>query len=207
MESSSVYTADVPMRGTRRQHAARRERPLHFMLTQLTRPPHCCLSGMGKSTVSSMFRDEGVPIFDADAIVHDVYKPGGAAVAPLLERFPAARAEDGGVSRPLLSKEVVGNEVAVSHNLSCWCNCGCLCFSIDIELTEMSSKGFGQDVSVVQAAMKYLEAIVHPLVVSERGNFFATLPEGSQLVLFDIPLLYETGGEDQVLRYAVFDSP
>ena len=154
-----------------------------------------------------MFRDEGVPIVDADAIVHDLYKPGGAAVAPLLERFPAARAEDGGVSRPLLSKEVVGNEVAVVQDRSSWCSCRCLCFLIEIELTDWSSKPFGQNAAAAQAAMKELEAIVHPLVVTERDSFLATLPKGSQLVLFDIPLLYETGGEDQVLCYAVFGRP
>ena len=69
-----------------------------------------------------MFRDEGVPIVDADAIVHNLYKPDGAAVEPLLMRFPTARGEDGGVSRALLSREVVGNEVShlrADSSLSC----------------------------------------------------------------------------------------
>ena len=54
--------------------------------------------------------------------------------------------------------------------------------------------------------MKDLEAIVHPLVVAEREKVLATLPrDGSRLVVFDIPLLYETGGKDQV--YALMQSP
>lgn len=66
---------------------------------------------MGKSTVANMFRDEGIPIIDADQIVHHLYQPGGAAVEPIRQQFPSALTEEGGVSRPLLSAQVVGNEV------------------------------------------------------------------------------------------------
>ena len=103
-----------------------------------------CASGMGKSTVSSMFRDEGVPVVDADAIVHDLYKPGGAAVTPLLERFPAARAEDGGVSRPLLSKEVVGKEVELPTMQDCCLTRGCL--HSNALLAHLTWYCFGDDV-------------------------------------------------------------
>ena len=49
-----------------------------------------------------------------------------------------------------------------------------------------------------QDAMQDLESIVHPLVVEARDRFLLSLPPGQPLVLFDIPLLYETGGRETV---------
>lgn len=59
--------------------------------------------GMGKSTTAGFFRAAGLPVWDADAAVHRLYAPGGAAVAPLAAAFPAAVSE-GNVSRETLKQ-------------------------------------------------------------------------------------------------------
>ena len=57
--------------------------------------------GMGKSTAAQMFRDLGHPVWDADAAVHRLYAPGGAAVAPVAAAFPGVL-RDGGIDRAAL---------------------------------------------------------------------------------------------------------
>lgn len=52
------------------------------------------------------------------------------------------------------------------------------------------------------AAMKALEAIVHPAVGAERAAFLARHAD-APLVVFDVPLLFETGGERAVDKVAV----
>ncbi|WP_119390532.1 dephospho-CoA kinase [Taklimakanibacter lacteus] len=44
--------------------------------------------GMGKTETARMFAELGVPVSDSDAIVHQLYEAGGAAVAPVAEAFP-----------------------------------------------------------------------------------------------------------------------
>ncbi len=58
------------------------------------------------------------------------------------------------------------------------------------------------------AAIKRLEAIVHPLVGDSRAEFMAkAVAEGAEVVVADIPLLYETGGENRVDCVAVVSAP
>ena len=56
------------------------------------------------------------------------------------------------------------------------------------------------------AAMKRLEAIVHPAVGEERAAFLAA-NAAAAVVVFDIPLLFETGGEGRVDLVVVVSAP
>ena len=56
------------------------------------------------------------------------------------------------------------------------------------------------------AALKRLEAIVHPAVGEERAAFLATNAD-APIVVFDVPLLFETGGESRVDCVVVVSAP
>ncbi|MEM7328659.1 MAG: dephospho-CoA kinase [Pseudomonadota bacterium] len=64
--------------------------------------------GMGKTSTARMFADAGIPVYDADAEVHALYAPGGAAVGPLSERFGDI-VKEGGIDRAALRAKVVDN--------------------------------------------------------------------------------------------------
>ena len=67
----------------------------------------------GKSTVDAMFGELGVHVIDADAIVHGLLAPGGAAVAPVAAAFgPAVAAPAGGIDRIALGRIVFGDATA-----------------------------------------------------------------------------------------------
>lgn len=112
--------------------------------------------GMGKSTTAKLFAEAGVPVYDADAAVHQLYE---GEAAPLIEAaFPGTTAA-GKVDRAKLSSRVVHDP----------------------------------------AAMKRLEEIVHPMLGASRRKFFeAAEAAGAPVVVVDVPLLFETGGEKRV---------
>ncbi|MCG5476997.1 MAG: dephospho-CoA kinase [Sinorhizobium fredii] len=60
--------------------------------------------GMGKTTAAQMFRELGVPVNDADEVVHDLYR--GEAVAPVEAAFPGV-AKDGVIDRAELSRQLL----------------------------------------------------------------------------------------------------
>jgi dephospho-CoA kinase len=64
--------------------------------------------GMGKSTVATMFRRLGVPVFDADAEVRRVQGPGGRALAAIEAAFPGTT-HAGGLHRDKLGAAVFGD--------------------------------------------------------------------------------------------------
>ena len=62
--------------------------------------------GTGKSTTAKMFAAQGIPVNDADQVVHELY--AGEAV-PLIEAaFPGTTA-DGKVDRALLARQLIDN--------------------------------------------------------------------------------------------------
>lgn len=61
--------------------------------------------GMGKSVLAGQFRRIGVPVHDADTIVHALMEPGGAAFDAVAEIFPGA-VIDGRIDRKKLGKIV-----------------------------------------------------------------------------------------------------
>lgn len=68
--------------------------------------------GMGKSAVSAMFRQMGVPVFDADAEVHKLQGPGGALVTRIEAHFPGTTGP-AGVDRQKLGAAVLGKPEAL----------------------------------------------------------------------------------------------
>ncbi|MEM9332461.1 MAG: dephospho-CoA kinase [Pseudomonadota bacterium] len=62
--------------------------------------------GMGKSTTAEMFREEGIPVYDADKTVHELYK--FEAVDRIEKAFPGTTTKDG-VDRGKLAQCVLGN--------------------------------------------------------------------------------------------------
>jgi len=121
--------------------------------------------GMGKSTVAAMFRDEGVPVFDADAVVHQTQGPGGPLLPAIEAAFPGSTGATG------------------------------------VDRVKLGAAVFGDD-----AAMKRLETIVHPAVGEERAAFLAE-NAAEPIIVFDIPLLFEKGGNAALDTIVVVSAP
>jgi dephospho-CoA kinase len=68
---------------------------------------------MGKSAAAATLRRLGVPLFDADAVVHCLLGPGGAAVGPVEAAFPGVRSGAGGIDRQRLGQRVFGDPPAL----------------------------------------------------------------------------------------------
>ncbi len=68
--------------------------------------------GMGKSTTAAMFAERGIPVWDADAAVHRLYRVGGDAVAAVGSAFADAIV-DGGVSRETLKRHIAADPTAL----------------------------------------------------------------------------------------------
>jgi dephospho-CoA kinase len=66
--------------------------------------------GMGKSTTAKLFAEAGVPVYDADATVHEVY--AGEAAPAIETAFPGTTI-DGKVDRAKLSAKVLHDPAAI----------------------------------------------------------------------------------------------
>lgn len=120
--------------------------------------------GMGKSTTAALFRAEGVPVWDADAAVHRLYAPGGAAVGPLGLLRPQA-VKDRAIDRAALKEWIAGDPGALAR----------------------------------------IEAVVHPLVAVDRAAFLDQA--GADIVVLDIPLLFEKGTEREMDAVLLVTAP
>ena len=122
---------------------------------------------MGKSTAVAMLRRMGVPVHDADEVVHDLTKRGGKALPAIKAAFPDL-ITGAGLDRPELSKRAFNDP----------------------------------------AVLRRLERILHPLVRAEEKKFLAReRTRGSELVVLDIPLLFETGGDKRCDAVLVVSAP
>ena len=120
---------------------------------------------MGKSTTAGFFREAGVPVHDADAVVHRLYE---TEAVPLIEAAFPGTTDNGKVDRVKLGTRVI-NDLAALHQL---------------------------------------EAIVHPLVQNAERKFLADAEKnGAAVVVLDIPLLLETGGDQRVDAVVVVTAP
>ena len=70
--------------------------------------------GMGKSAVARMFAEAGVPVFDADAVVHQLQGPNGALVEVIERHFPGTTGP-AGVDRRALGERVLGDAEALGR--------------------------------------------------------------------------------------------
>jgi dephospho-CoA kinase len=79
------------------------------------RPFILCLTGslgMGKSRTAQFFGEQGVPVYDADAVVHELY---ASEAVPVIDRaFPSA-VVDGKVDRAKLAALVLGDDAALAR--------------------------------------------------------------------------------------------
>lgn len=63
--------------------------------------------GMGKSETGKMFVSMGVPVFDADFMVHELMASGGKAVNAITAVFPGVKRKTGEIDRIRLGKKVL----------------------------------------------------------------------------------------------------
>lgn len=122
---------------------------------------------MGKTETAKIFRSLGVPVFDSDATVHQLYAADAEVLHGIEQLVPQAVAS-GTVDRAALTMAIARQP----------------------------------------GLLKDIETIVHPAVRRRQREFLAAQREaGHDVVVLDIPLLFETGQDSAVDRIVVVSAP
>ena len=106
--------------------------------------------GMGKSTVSSIFRKNNFKVWDADSEVHNLYKKGKEGYKSIVSIYPELK-----------------------------------------DRVEINRKKVFYLLREKKIDLKLIEEIIHPLLIRSREEFIKKNKK-DKLLIFDIPLLYET---------------
>lgn len=134
--------------------------------------------GMGKSTASAMLEYLGVPVHDADTSVHELLHPGSEAWFALAAAFPY-------YSYP----QIYGRR----HRWN----------PFKKTVRFLNRKALGQIVFEKPHEREKLEQVLHPFVRKHQQQFIRHQRAlGRDIVVLDIPLLFETGA-DKYLDYTV----
>ena len=123
--------------------------------------------GMGKTTAAKVFRQQRIPIFDADKVVWHLLEENEEAIEQIRRNFLGV-VLNSKVNRGQLAKVVFSD-----HN-----------------------------------ALSRLEEILHPLVRRRQTKFLKVAANHRKpLVVLDVPLLFETGGDVLCDAVAVVSAP
>lgn len=134
--------------------------------------------GMGKSTAAAMFESLRIPVHEADDEVHKLLGPGGKGAAAVGAAFPYFQ-----------FPQIYGRKTKSGRRT-------------------IKRKELGQVVFNNDAHRKRLEKILHPLVRAAQNDFIRRHKTmGAKIVVLDIPLLFETGGENRVDYTLVVSAP
>ena len=106
--------------------------------------------GMGKSTVSSIFRNNNIKVWDADFEVHNLYRKGKDGYNSIISIYPELK-----------------------------------------DRVEINRKKVFYLLKEKKIDLKLIEEIIHPLLIKSREEFIKKNKK-DKLLIFDIPLLYET---------------
>ena len=123
--------------------------------------------GMGKTNAANNFKQFGIPVHNADRVVHEMMCKGGEALRPISELFPAAF-KGGIIDRKIIAQEVFAD----------------------------------------MKALKSIESILHPLVLMRERRFLSHCARQRRgVVVLDIPLLFETRGEERCDKVITVSAP